>query len=389
MSEIHYDKSALIAMSGGVDSSVAAYLMLQDGYRLEGTTMRLYHWDKKYRKKTRTCCTDMDFSDASEVAVRLGIPYEVTDYEETFRREVIEKFIRVYENGGTPNPCIDCNRVLKFEKLLEYANDKGLSNIVTGHYSRIELDPQSGRFLLKKAVDNSKDQSYVLYNLTQEQLAHTVFPLGNLTKDEVRRIAAEQGFVNAAKRDSQDICFIPDGDYAAFIERYTGWEFPDGDYLDTQGNVIGRHHGAIRYTIGQRKGLGVAFGRPQFVCAKSMEDNTVTLSDEEAVFHDTLIVSEVNWIAIPELNKPVRVTAKHRYRAREAACTVYPGDYVMRADNDQEHMPRIPDAARCTGTADDIYVVFDEPQRAMTPGQALVMYDGDVVLGGGTITAVY
>ncbi len=357
------DKSALIAMSGGVDSSVSAYLMLREGYRLEGTTMRLYHWDKKYRKKTRTCCTDRDFNDASEVAVRLGIPYEVTDYEEIFRQEVIEKFIRVYENGGTPNPCIDCNRVLKFEKLLEYAREKGLSNIVTGHYARIEQEPQSGRFLLKKAVDPSKDQSYVLYNLTQEQLAHTIFPLGNLNKEEVRRIAAEQGFVNAEKKDSQDICFIPDGDYAEFIERYTGREYPDGDYLDTEGNVIGRHRGAIRYTLGQRKGLGVAFGKPQFVCAKSMEDNTVTLSDEEAVFHDTLLVSEVNWIAISELTEPIRATAKHRYRAREAACTVYPED-------------------------GDIRVVFDEPQRAMTPGQALVMYDGDSVLGGGTIVSV-
>ena len=357
------EKSALIAMSGGVDSSVAALMMLEQGYRLEGTTMRLYRWDGKYRPKTRTCCTDRDMNDASEVAVKLGIPYTVTDYQEVFRKEVIEKFIRVYEQGGTPNPCIDCNRYLKFDRLLALAHEKELNYIVTGHYARIERDGD-GRCHLLKAVDRTKDQSYVLFNLTQEQLRHTMFPLGGMTKDEVRKYAAGRGFVNAEKKDSQDICFIPDGDYASFIEKYTDTTFEPGDYLNTEGEVIGTHRGAIRYTIGQRKGLGVAFGEPMFVCDKSMTENTVTLAGEEAVFKDELIADDLNWIAFDALSEPLRVRAKTRYRSKEAQATVYP---------DGE---------------DRVRVVFDEKQRAMTVGQAVVFYDGDEVLGGGTIAEV-
>ncbi|MBR6229910.1 MAG: tRNA 2-thiouridine(34) synthase MnmA [Eubacterium sp.] len=350
-------------MSGGVDSSVAALCMLEKGYRLEGTTMRLYKWDGKYRPKTRTCCTDRDMNDASEVAVKLGIPYTVTDYQEVFRTEVIEKFIRVYEEGGTPNPCIDCNRYLKFDRLLALAREKELNYIVTGHYARIERD-ETGRCHLRKAVDRTKDQSYVLFNLTQEQLRHTLFPLGEMTKDEVRQIAAEHGFVNAEKKDSQDICFIPDGDYASFIEKYTHTSFVPGHYLNTDGEVIGTHQGAIRYTIGQRKGLGVAFGEPMFVCDKSMEDNTVTLAREDAVFKTTLIADDLNWIAFDSLRESIRVRAKTRYRAKEADATVYPGEDGR------------------------VKVVFDEKQRAMTIGQAVVFYDGDEVVGGGTILSV-
>ena len=359
------DRSALIAMSGGVDSSVAALKTLQDGFRCEGTTMRLYHWDGRYRKKVRTCCSDRDMNDASEVAVHLDIPYSVTDYEADFRDAVIDKFVRIYEQGGTPNPCIDCNRVLKFEKLLELAHSKGLYYIVTGHYARIEYSEERDRFLLKKAIDSTKDQSYVLYMLTQEQLAHTLFPLGSLTKSEVRKIAAAEGFVNSDKSDSQDICFIPDGDYVGFMERYTGKSYPEGDFIDTDGNVIGRHKGAVHYTIGQRKGLGVAFGEPRYVCAKSMEDNTVTLSSENKVYKNALIADELNFISIEKLDKPMKISAKTRYRQKEAPATIY---------------PESPDKVR---------VVFDEPQRAITPGQAVVFYDGDIVVGGGNIvTAV-
>ena len=356
-----HEKSALIAMSGGVDSSVAAYLMKAQGFHCEGTTMRLYRNADIGLSQFHTCCSQRDIDDAADVAFQLDIPFAVLDFTSEFKERIIGKFIRTYESGGTPNPCIDCNRYMKFDRLLRAAEEKGLACLATGHYARTEYDSVTGRWLLKKAVDASKDQSYVLYTLTQEQLFHTRFPLGNLTKAHVRGIAANLGFVNARKHDSQDICFVPDGDYASFMEQYTGKSYPAGDFINQDGRVIGRHRGAVRYTLGQRKGLGLAMGKPVYVCGKSMESNTVTVGDEKTLYASGLLADDMNWIAFTELNTPLRVKAKTRYRQAEQWATVYPSG------------------------GGSVRVQFDEPQRAITPGQALVLYDDDLVLGGGTI----
>lgn len=354
-------KSAFIAMSGGVDSSVAAWLMREQGYRCVGVTMRLYRNADIGLSPFRTCCAQKDMDDASEVAFQLDIPYEILDFTAEFQEQVIDRFIRIYEEGGTPNPCIDCNRFMKFDRLLRYAQAHGFDAVATGHYARIEYDPARGRYLLKKALDASKDQSYVLYMLTQEQLAHTHFPLGGKTKAETRAIAEQLGLCNAHKHDSQDICFVPDGDYAAFMERRTGKTYPAGDFLDTDGNVVGQHRGAVRYTPGQRKGLGLALGQPVYVCGKDMATNTVTVGPESALYTRELFAGEMNWISIPGLEGPLRVRAKTRYRQPEQPATVYPID------------------------GGRIRLVFDEPQRAVTAGQAVVLYDGEIVVGGGTI----
>ena len=355
---------ALIAMSGGVDSSVAAYLMLQQGYECQGTTMRLYRNVDIGLNQFHTCCSQQDIDDASEVAFQLDIPYEVLDFTPDFKEQIIGKFVRVYESGGTPNPCIDCNRYMKFDKLLRAAQEKGLHYVVTGHYAQIAYDGAAGRWLLKKAVDSSKDQSYVLYMLTQEQLAHIQFPLGGRTKAEVRALAERLHFVNARKHDSQDICFVPDGDYTAFLKRYTGKQYPAGDFLTEDGVVVGRHRGAVRYTIGQRKGLQLAMGTPVYVCGKDMAANTVSVGPESSLYADTLIAEDMNWISVPRLEKPMRVKARTRYRQTEQWATAYPQD------------------------GDAVRLVFDEPQRAMTVGQAVVLYDGDTVVGGGTIMRI-
>ena len=289
------------------------------------------------------------------------IPFEVINYTDEFREKVIKKFIATYETGGTPNPCIDCNRYMKFDKMLAFAREHGLDYVVTGHYARIEQDPDTGRWLLKKALYGEKDQSYVLYVLTQDELAHTRFPLGGMDKPSIRALAERAGFCNAHKHDSQDICFVPDGDYVGFMERYIGKFYPDGDFIDTTGKVVGRHHGAVRYTNGQRKGLGLALGAPVYVCDKDMEKNTVTVGPESELFTTTLVAGDFNWISIPELTAPMRVKAKARYRQPEQPATVRP----------------LPDGK--------VEVEFDEPQRAITRGQAVVLYDGDIVVGGGTI----
>ena len=336
--------SALIGMSGGVDSSVAAWLMLQQGYRCQGATMRLFENTEE---------------DALSVCQRLGIPFHVLDNREIFRDTVMEDFVRCYESGLTPNPCILCNRKIKFDLFLQQARQLGCENIVTGHYARIRYE--NGRYYLYKAADTAKDQSYFLYALTQEQLAHARFPLGELTKPQVRQIAEEQGFINARKSDSQDICFVPDGDYFSFLQRFTGKTYESGDFLDLNGKVVGSHKGAVGYTLGQRKGLGLAMGAPVYVCGKDMTCNTVTVGPNEAPFTKELVAKDWNWIAFPALNEPIRCRAKARSRMTEQAATVYPME---------------------NGLAK---VVFDEPQRAITPGQAVVLYYGDTVLGGGTI----
>ena len=357
-------KQALIAMSGGVDSSVAAYLTQCAGYRCMGATMRLYDNQVLDMDQESTCCSLDDVEDARSVALRLGMPFYVFNFTEDFREKVIDKFVNCYECGTTPNPCIDCNRHLKFEHFLRRALELGCDYVVTGHYARIEQDPCSGRYLLKKSLHKDKDQSYVLYSLTQEQLAHTLFPLGSLEKAQVRQIAEEHGFLNARKKDSQDICFVPDGDYMSFMERYTKKHYPSGDFLDLNGNVVGKHKGAVGYTLGQRKGLGLAMGAPVYVCDKDMERNTVTVGPNEALFSRTLRANDWNWFPFPELTEPMRVMAKARYRQTEQPATIYPEENGF---------------AR---------VEFDEPQRAITPGQAVVLYDGDTVIGGGTITHV-
>ena len=351
-------KKALIAMSGGVDSSVAAYLTLVSGYHCMGATMQL--------------CTDSligqpvnnDAADARAVADRLHIPFHVFAAQDLFCKQVVDQFVNSYEAGLTPNPCVQCNRHLKFGYLLEQALALGCDYVVTGHYARIQQDSATGRYLLYKAADASKDQSYFLACLGQEQLAHILFPLGELTKEQVRTIAQEQGFLNARKRDSQDICFIPDGDYSAFLRRYTGKEYQPGDFLDLQGNVVGQHQGNPFYTLGQRKGLGLALGAPIYVCSKDTERNTVTVGPDEALFATTLLANNWTWFPFPDLTEPITVTAKARSRHIPQSATVYPMDH---------------------GVAK---VVFDTPQRALTPGQAIVLYQADMVVGGGTITEI-
>ncbi len=357
-------KGVLAAMSGGVDSSVAAFLLKEQGYACTGATMRLFLNGDIGLSPRHPCCSQRDIDDAAAVAALLGIPHEVIDCMVDFKLRVIDKFIRVYEAGGTPNPCIDCNRYLKFEGLLAAARERGLDFIATGHYARIERAPDR-RYLLKKAFDPERDQSYVLYNLTQDQLAHTLFPLGEMTKPEVRALAEAQGFVNARKHDSQDICFVPDGDYAGFIEQYTGRTSPPGDFISPEGKVLGRHRGIVHYTVGQRRGLGIPAETRLYVTAIDPAANTVTLSGEEALFVRTVQAEDVNLIAVPSLDGPVRVGAKVRYRQREVPAT----------------------AVQTEGGG--LMVTFDTPQRAPAVGQAVVLYDGDTVVGGGTISKVF
>lgn len=350
-------KKALIAMSGGVDSSVAAYLTKKAGYDCIGVTMRLF--DGETPAAGKTCCSLDDIEDAKSVARKLGFSHHTFNFKSDFEREVIDRFISAYEHGATPNPCIECNRHLKFSALLNRAKALGCDFIVTGHYARIEK--KDDKYLLCRAKDTEKDQSYVLYSLTQDELAHTLFPLGELNKQETRKIAEEQGFYNANKPDSQDICFIPDGDYAAFIRRRTGKEYPTGDFTDTAGNILGKHKGIINYTIGQRKGLGIALGEPAYVKDIDAKNNRVVLCKNEELFTDELYAKDFNWISGEIPVGEVNCTAAVRYRG------------VLK--------PAV--ATACDKNR--VKIKFLSPQRAVTRGQAVVLYDGDIVLGGGTI----
>lgn len=355
------NKKALIAMSGGVDSSVAAYLMKQKGFDCAGITMKLFNNEDIDYDKNKSCCSLEDAQDAKDVAFRLDMPHYVLNFSDEFINKVINKFVSAYENCSTPNPCIDCNRYIKFEKLFLRAKQLEMDYIVTGHYARIEYDGQSGRYFLKKAADKTKDQSYVLYSMTQEQLKATMFPLGEYKKNEVREIAERQGFINAKKKDSQDICFIKSGDYYEFIEKYTEKKYDEGFFLDMDGNVLGRHKGLIRYTIGQRKGLGLALPASMYVHSKNPIDNTVTLCDNEGLFSKSLTAGDFNWISCEPGNAPSRVKVKVRYSQTEQWASI------------------------SVISPEKVNIEFDEPQRAITNGQAAVLYDGDTVIGGGTI----
>lgn len=364
-------------MSGGVDSSVAAFLTKEQGFDISGVTLRMFGNDLIGASGDSTCCSTSDVEDAESVCRRLGVPFYVFNFSDKFEKEVVQRFVRAYEEGRTPNPCIDCNRFLKFGSLFQKMQELGYDYIVTGHYARIEqvggnelssgkclcagIEVPEGRYLLKKALDPKKDQSYVLYSLTQEQLAHVMLPLGGMAKEETRKIAEEQGFLNARKHDSQDICFVPDGDYAGFIGRYTGKEYPDGEFVDEQGTVLGEHKGIIKYTIGQRKGLGLALPAPLYVCRKDMDKNQVVLAPNERLFTSTLTARDFNWIAFVEPSAPFRAAVRVRYSQKESPAEVTPlGGGRVRID-------------------------FDDPERAITSGQAAVVYDGDTVIGGGTI----
>ena len=355
------EKKALIAMSGGVDSSVAALLCQQAGFDCMGVTLKLYDNEDAGLPREKTCCSVDDVADARSVAFRLGMPFYVFNFKEAFRREVMDRFVQAYERGETPNPCVDCNRYIKFEKLMRRGEETGFPYIATGHYARVEFDGAAGRWLLKKGLDENKDQSYMLWSLTQWELSRLLLPLGGLTKERVRQLAEEHGFLNARKRDSQDICFVPDGDYAAFIRRWTGQEFPPGEFVGTHGEVYGTHKGIIHYTVGQRKGLGLSFPQPMFVKEIDTEKNQVVLAKAEELFSQEVTARDINLISVGSIPQPMEVKARVRYRQKEQPATVVQ-----------------------TGT-DELKVVFHQPQRAITPGQALVLYQGDTVVGGGKI----
>ena len=368
-------KKALIAMSGGVDSSVAAHIMKERGFECIGCTMKLFENEDAGISREKSCCSLSDVEDARSVAYRLGMPYYVFNFKESFRKNVIDRFVSSYLAGLTPNPCIDCNRYLKFAALYERAKELGCDCIVTGHYARIE-EAQGGREL-KKALEPMKDQSYVLHFLSQEQLAHTVFPLGGMSKDEVRALAESLGFINADKPDSQDICFVPDGDYAASIERFSGRTSLPGNFVDSEGNVLGQHRGIINYTVGQRKGLGIAAESPYYVLRLDPERNEVVLGHYEEQFSSELLAGAFSWISGSAPTEPVRCSAKIRYRHAAQPAWAYPEGAALSGGSGGPLEGHI--------EGQRVRIVFDEPQRAVTPGQYAVLYDGDTVLGGGVI----
>lgn len=354
-------KKVVVGMSGGVDSSVAAYLLKEQGYDVIGVTMQIWQDEEQtIQEENGGCCGLSAVDDARRVAADLEIPYYVMNFKKQFKRDVIDYFIEEYRQGRTPNPCIACNRYVKWESLLKRSMDIGADYIATGHYARIiKLD--NGRYTLMRSATLAKDQTYALYNLTQEQLSHTLMPVGEYSKDEVREIADKINLQVANKPDSQDICFVPDGDYASFIENSTGEKIQPGNFVDQEGNILGQHKGIIHYTVGQRKGLGLSLGHPVFVLEIRPETNEVVIGDNEDSLSYIVRANRINFMSVEDMEGEKKVFAKIRYNHKGAWCTV-----------------------KKTGE-DEILCTFEEPQRAITPGQAVVLYDGDYVFGGGTI----
>jgi len=352
----------VVGMSGGVDSSVAAYILKQQGYEVIGVTMQIWPSDDPdVVEREGGCCSLTAVEDARRVANHLGIPFYVMNFQQVFDEKVISYFVDEYIKGRTPNPCIMCNRYIKFEELLRRSMALDAYYVATGHYARIGYDDQKQRYLLKKSVTPAKDQTYALYTMTQYQLKHTLMPLGNYTKEQVREIAEKSGLVTANKPDSQEICFVKDDDYAGFVQDRASGPVAPGYFVDTQGNVLGKHKGIIHYTIGQRKGLGISLGHPMYVVDIDPENNTVILGRDHEVYSREMLVDDVNLISVTSIDSPIRASVKIRYTAKEAPATIYPYE------------------------DDTLRVVFDEPQRAITPGQAAVIYQDDLVVGGGII----
>lgn len=349
-------KTVLVGMSGGVDSAAAALLLQSEGYAPSGCTLQLYN------RMDGGCGSPQEAEDARAAAHALGIPFYAPDESERFRACVMDDFVRTYCMGRTPNPCIRCNRYVKFTSLLRLADELGIDHIATGHYARVRYDESLDRWQLLRGEDRSKDQSYVLYPLSQEILSRLLLPLGSYEKSEVRSLVARRGLHNAHKPDSQDICFVPDGDYVGFLLE-NGVELVPGDFVDKEGKVLGKHRGQVCYTGGQRRGLGVSADRPLYVVRKNGHDNTVVLGDEGDLYTKTVWAEEFNWVSLPPVREPLRVTAKTRYSQREASAVLYPEENGR------------------------VRVVFDEGQRAVTAGQSLVCYLGEMVVGGGVIAA--
>ena len=342
----------MVAMSGGVDSSVAAAIMKEQGYYVCGGTLRLYEKDGKMSEEVLK---------AKSVCDKLGLEHSIYDMREEFKGKVIEYFSQEYEMGLTPNPCVECNKHIKFGSFLEKAVNENCDYIASGHYAQVGFDKSSGRYVLYRSDDSRKDQTYVLWQLSQNQLSHILMPLGNITKDEVRKIAQSYGFVSESYKESQDICFVPDGNYAQFLENFRGSPFANGNYIDIGGNVLGQHKGHQNYTVGQRKGLGIALGKPQFVISKNPSTNEVVLGDEEHIYKKRVFIKDVNMIGIPFPKSSVSCTAKLRYSSRDEKCILHP-----------------------TGNNQAV-LEFEKAQRGPTAGQSAVFYSGDLLLGGGKI----
>ena len=359
----HANKKAMVAMSGGVDSSTVALILREEGYEVTGVTGRMFVNEDIGLVDESRCCSLADVEDARLAAHKIGVSHYVYNMGDCFKKTVIQPFVDAYLVGDTPNPCVNCNKYVKFPQLLERALLLGIDYLATGHYAKVFYDQAKKRWLLARAEDESKDQTYMLYGLTQHELSHLLLPLGNFKKTEVRARAGEAGLINASKPDSQDICFVPDGNYANFIERFSGKKQEPGDFVLQGGEAIGRHKGLIHYTLGQRKGLGIAYKEPLYVLAKDAASNTVVLGTEKDLYKKEFLVGDCNFIAIEELTGPMKVTCKVRYRMQDEPAIIEPV------------------------SAGKVKVTFMKAQRAITSGQAAVFYDGNIVVGGGTIIA--